>query len=30
MRWTTEFLTRWLTVGLGVALGALLLVEVMG
>lgn len=30
MSWTTEFLVQWVAVGLAVALGALLLVEVMG
>ena len=30
MSWTVEFLTRWLTAGLAVTLGAVILVEVMG
>jgi hypothetical protein len=29
MRWTAEFLTHWLVVGLAVTLGALLLTEVL-
>ena len=30
MSWTTEFLAHWLTAGLAVTLGAVILVEVMG